>query len=84
LNPGMYADVYFNTKGDMEACFVPKSAVVTSTERKYVLKYDNGKITKVDVTTGNETIDSIQIYGAIKPGEKVIAKGSDEIEESSN
>lgn len=84
LNPGMYADVYFNTKGDIEACFVPKSAVVTSTERKYVLKYENGKITKVDVTTGNETIDSIQIYGAIKQGEKVVAKGSDEMEESSN
>jgi RND family efflux transporter MFP subunit len=81
LNPGMYADVYFDAKGDSNAFFVPKSAVVTSTERKYILLYNNGKIKKIDVSTGNETLDSIQVYGLLKEGDQIIANGNDEIEE---
>src|SRR5579871_2875994 len=37
LAPGMYADILFNSKGIPNSLIVPKSSVVTSTERKYVL-----------------------------------------------
>ena len=37
LSPGMYADVVIYSKGNASGFTVPKSAVVTSTERKYVL-----------------------------------------------
>jgi RND family efflux transporter MFP subunit len=82
LAPGMYADVMLHSRGDSKAMWVPKSAVVTSTERKYVLVSANGKIQKTDVSTGNESADKIEIYGTIKPGDKVIVNANDEIKET--
>ncbi len=82
LSPGMFADVVLKSKGNIDALFVPKSAVVTSTERKYVLLVRDGKRTKVDVSTGNETSSKIEIYGNIQAGDKVIATANDEIKES--
>ncbi|HWB28105.1 MAG TPA: efflux RND transporter periplasmic adaptor subunit [Chitinophagaceae bacterium] len=81
LAPGMYADVVFSSKGNALAFTVPKSAVVTSTERKYVLVVKNNNITKVDVTTGNQNATSIEIYGLVQPGDTVITNANDEIAE---
>jgi membrane fusion protein, multidrug efflux system len=79
LTPGMYADVLFDSKGNPNALSVPKTAVVTSTERKYVIAIRNGRTARIDVTTGNEDRDRVEILGDIKPGEKVITNASDEI-----
>jgi membrane fusion protein, multidrug efflux system len=81
LSPGMYADVLFDSKGNPNALAVPKSAVVTSTERKYVVAVRDGRTVKVDVTTGNESNSKIEIIGALQPGETVIANATDEIKE---
>jgi RND family efflux transporter MFP subunit len=82
LAPGMFADVVLYSKGNLEALFVPKSAVVTSTERKYVLLVKDNKVTKVDVSTGNETSKKIEVYGDLKEGDKIIAVANDEIKET--
>ena len=81
LSPGMYADVLFDSKGNPNALSVPKSAVVTSTERKYVIVVRDGKTAKVDVATGNESNSKIEIIGAVQPGEEVIANATDDIKE---
>lgn len=81
LSPGMYADVLFDSRGNPHALAVPKSAVVTSTERKYVIVVRNGKAVREDVSTGNESNDKIEILGNIQPGESIIANANDEIKE---
>jgi len=81
LTPGMYADVLFDSKGNPHALAVPKSAVITSTERKYVIVVRDGKTVKEDVTTGNESNNKIEILGNVKEGELVIANANDEIKE---
>jgi membrane fusion protein, multidrug efflux system len=81
LAPGMYADVLFYSKGNPEAFAVPRSAVVTSTERKYVIAIRDGKTVKIDVATGNETADRVEITGDLQPGEQVVAHASDELQE---
>ena len=81
LTPGMFADVILSSKGNANAMFVPKTAVVTSTERKYVLVAKDKLITKVDVSTGNETAAQIEVFGKLQPGDKVIAAANDEIKE---
>lgn len=81
LSPGMYANITFYAKGDTAALTVPKTAVITSTERKYVIAVREGKIAKVDVTTGNETTDKIEISGLLKAGEKVLVRPNDEMKE---
>jgi RND family efflux transporter MFP subunit len=82
LSPGMFANVELYSNGNTNAMFVPKSAVVTSTERKYVLVMKNRKIFKVDVATGNATADKIEIFGTIQAGDKVIVSANDEIKET--
>jgi membrane fusion protein, multidrug efflux system len=81
LSPGMYADVVFDSKGNRNALSVPVNAVVISTERKYVVVIRHGKTVRVDVSTGNENKSRIEIVGAVKAGEKVIAPANDEIKE---
>ncbi len=80
LSPGMYADVLLTAKGAVNAWSVPKSAVVTSTERKYVLRVQQGKAEKVDVTTGNSSPGSIEVFGDLKAGDRVIANATDQME----
>ena len=79
LAPGMYADVELYSKGNSESLNVPRSAVVTSTERKYVIVIRNNKMVRVDVTTSNESMDRVEIEGALQAGEKVIVNANDEI-----
>jgi multidrug efflux pump subunit AcrA (membrane-fusion protein) len=81
LAPGMYADVLFDSKGSPNALAVPKTAVVTSTERKYVIAIRDGKTTKVDVSTGNEGSSRIEVLGELKAGDQVVANANDEIKE---
>ncbi|HWB93263.1 MAG TPA: hypothetical protein VG605_15480, partial [Puia sp.] len=81
LSPGMYADVLVYSKGNPAALTVPSSAVVTSTERKYVIAVRDGKTVKVDVQTGNRSGSRIEVLGALKAGEQVIANANDEIKE---
>lgn len=82
LSPGMYADVLLYSKGNLQALWVPRSAVVISTERKYVLCVENGKTKKIDVSTGNQTVDKVEIYGNIKAGDKVVVNANDEMREN--
>jgi membrane fusion protein (multidrug efflux system) len=81
LSPGMYADVTFDSKGNRNALSVPLSAVVISTESKYVIAVRGGKTVQVEVSTGNESKGRVEIVGAIKAGEQVIAPANDEIKE---
>src|SRR5258708_504870 len=80
-SPGMYADLLFDSKGNPDALAVPKTAVVTSTERKFVLALRAGRTAKVDVTTGNEGSSRVEVLGDLKPGDQVVANATDEIKE---
>lgn len=77
LTPGMFAEVVIHLKGTPNALSVPKSAVVTSTERKYIVVVRNGKNIKVDVNTNNQNDDKIEVFGSITAGEKIIANPSE-------
>jgi membrane fusion protein (multidrug efflux system) len=81
LAPGMYADVLFSSNGNPEAFTVPRAAVVTSTERKYVIAVRDGKTLRVDVSTGNESADKVEISGALQPGDTILAHANDEVVE---
>jgi RND family efflux transporter MFP subunit len=81
LAPGMYAEVLFTSDGNPNALSVPKSAVVISTERKYVIVVRNGKAVKVDVITGNEANGKTEIVGGLQADEEIISNANDEIKE---
>jgi RND family efflux transporter MFP subunit len=83
LSPGMYADVLFYSKGNPGAFAVPRTAVVTSTERKYVVVVREGKTQRVDVATGNESAGKVEITGELQAGETIVAHANDEMQEGS-
>ena len=79
LQPGMYADVVLYSNGTGSALSVPRSALVISTEGKYVIVMRNGEKVKVNVLTGNETKERIEIFGPVQAGENVIVHANDEM-----
>jgi len=81
FKPGMYAEVTLPISGSANAFVVPKSAVVTTTERKYVITANEGIAKWVDVTEGNQQNDSTEIFGRLQQGDKVITNASYQVKD---
>ncbi len=81
LAPGMYADVIVYSKGAEGGFTVPRSSVVSSTERKYVLAIRSNQVKKIDVTSGIESGDFIEVFGNLDKGDSVIRRANEEIPE---
>lgn len=84
LSPGMYADVIVYSTGNVTAFMVPATAVITSTERKYIWTVTGGKATRVDVTSGNDADGKMEVYGGLQEGQQVIANPDDGLAEGAS
>ncbi len=76
FKPGMFAEVILPTSGSANAFVVPKSAVVTTTERKYVVAVKNSIAKWVDISEGNQSKDSTEIFVNLSNGDQVITNAS--------
>jgi membrane fusion protein, multidrug efflux system len=83
LSPGMYPSVKWPVRRSRPALFVPKTSVVTTTERTFVIRDQNGRAEWVDVRKGAAEDDLIEVIGELKPGDQVIRIATDEIREGS-
>ena len=81
LKPGMFAEVILPIKRTTPTLVVPKSAIVTSTERKYIIIAKDGKTKWIDVQEGNSRNDSTEVFGNLSRQDKVVLKANDEIKE---
>ena len=81
LKPGMYAEVTLPVKRTGLSLVIPKSAIVTSTERKYVVGIRDGKSIWLDVQEGNSRNDSTEVFGGLVVGDRVVLKATDELKE---
>ena len=79
LTPGMYADVVIYSRGNASGFTVPRTSLVTSTERKYVLVERSGRIEKVDVTSGNESGNLVEVFGNLNKSDSVVVNATDEM-----
>jgi RND family efflux transporter MFP subunit len=79
LLPGMYADVDLPIPSHDSTYIVPKTAVVTSTEKVFVIRLNGDKAEWVDVKKGIQSGGNMEIYGDLQPGDKLIVKATDEI-----
>lgn len=79
LAPGMYADVMIYANGNVNMLSVPNTAVITNTERKYVIKLADHKARLVDVGTANSSDGRVEIYGNLNPGDEIITNASEDI-----
>ncbi|MBS1854015.1 MAG: efflux RND transporter periplasmic adaptor subunit [Acidobacteria bacterium] len=81
LAPGMYPAVKWPVRRSHPAQFVPRTAVVTTTERTFVVRAKNGRAEWVNVTKGAAEGDLIEVSGALQPGDMVVKRATDEIRE---
>jgi membrane fusion protein, multidrug efflux system len=58
---------------------VPAGSIVSTTGRTFVIRVRNGKTEWVDVKTGLAAGPLTEVFGDLKPGEEVAARGTDEI-----
>jgi RND family efflux transporter MFP subunit len=81
LSPGMYAQVEWPVRRAKPALYVPRTAVVTTTERTFVIRNRGGKAEWVDVKKGPADGDLMEVTGALAPGDKVVKRATDELHE---
>ena len=63
LSPGMYPHVNWPVRRSRPALFVPKTSVVTTTERTFVIRDQNGHAEWVDVNKGAADGDLVEVIG---------------------
>ena len=81
LSPGMYPSVKWPVRHARPSLFVPKTSIVTTTERTFVVRNQNGRAEWVNVTKGAADGDLIEVSGNLKPGDMVVRRATDEIRE---
>src|SRR5437867_2822023 len=81
LAPGMYATVKWPVRSAKPALYVPRTSVVTTTERTFVIREKNGKAEWVNVTRGAADGDLVEVIGPLQAGDKVVKRANDELRE---
>jgi RND family efflux transporter MFP subunit len=81
LAPGMFPTVKWPVRRSRPALFVPKTSVVTTTERTFVIRDQTGRAEWVDVKKGVSDGDLVEVIGDLKPGDRVVRRATDEIRE---
>jgi membrane fusion protein (multidrug efflux system) len=83
LSPGMYPAVKWPVRRSRPVLFVPKTSVVTTTERVFVVRDRDGHAEWVDVRKGAEDGDLVEVIGSLQAGDRVVRRATDEIREGS-
>lgn len=83
LVPGMYPSVLWPVERARASLLVPPTSVVTTTERVFVIRNENGHAHWVDIRRGAAAGNLVEVYGELKPGDEVVQYGTDEIRDGS-
>jgi membrane fusion protein, multidrug efflux system len=81
LAPGMYPTVSWPVRSAEQALFVPKTSVVTTTERTFVIREKNGHAEWVNVEKGGADGEMIRVVGPLRIGDRIVKRATDEIRE---
>ncbi len=84
LSPGMYPTVKWLIRSVGPALVVPHTAVVTTTERTFVIREHDGRAEWVDVKKGPVDGDFIEVTGKLHAGDKIARRATDEIREGAS
>jgi hypothetical protein len=75
----MFAEVQWPVSRAQASLFVPRTAVVRTSERQFVVRVRNGVAEWVDVRRGELNGDVIEVFGELQAGDDVVRRGNDEI-----
>lgn len=81
LGAGMYAEVQWPVRRPHPSLLVPPTSIVTTTERTFVIRVNNGVAQWVNVGRGARVGDLIEVFGALQEGDTLVRRGTDEVRE---
>lgn len=79
LKAGSYADVKLKFLRNTHSLVVPASAVVTTLEKRFVIKVSNNTTTWIDVRPGFNMGDKQEIFGELNTGDTLVLKATEEL-----
>ena len=79
LSPGTFCQVRWPVRRTSPSLLVPSGSVANTTGRTFVIRVRGGLTEWVDVTTGLASGPLVEVYGDLKAGDEVAARGTDEV-----
>ena len=79
LAPGTFATVKWPVRRVGLSLFVPSTSVASTTDRTFVIRIRDGRTEWVDVRTGLTSGTLIEVFGALKAGDEIAGRGTDEL-----
>lgn len=79
LNSGMFPEVTWPVRRGQASMFVPQSAVARSMEANFVIRVRDGKTEWVDVKTGANSGNLVEVFGNLRAGDQVALHASEEL-----
>ncbi len=79
LSPGTFCQVQWPLHRSAPSLFVPTSSVASTTDRTFVIRVRDGQTEWVTVRTGLTSGRLVEVFGDVKAGDVVAARGTDEL-----
>jgi membrane fusion protein (multidrug efflux system) len=79
LASGTFCQVQWPVRRPGPSLFVPSGSVAATTDRTFVVRVRNGKTEWIDVRTGLASGLLVEVFGDLRPGDEVAARGTDEM-----
>jgi RND family efflux transporter MFP subunit len=84
LAPGMYPTVKWPVRRSRPGLFVPRTAVVVTSERTFVVRDNGGRAEWVNVTRRAADGELVEVSGNLSAGDRVVKRATDEIREGTS
>jgi RND family efflux transporter MFP subunit len=78
LKAGTFVSARLALGRNAPSFILPASAIATTLERKFVIRVSGGKAEWVDVRQGITSDAGVEVFGALKTGDTLLLKGTDE------
>jgi RND family efflux transporter MFP subunit len=79
LASGTFCQVAWPVRRSTPSLLVPSGSVASTTERTFVVRVRNGRAEWVDVETGLTSGSLVEVFGDLRAGDEVAARGTDEM-----
>jgi membrane fusion protein, multidrug efflux system len=79
LAPGTFCQIQWRVQRSEPSLFVPNGSVAATTDRTFVVRIRNGKSEWVDVKSGLSAGPLVEVFGDLRPGDLLAARGTDEL-----
>ena len=79
LAPGTFTQVKWPVHRTAPSLLVPAGSVASTTGRTFVIRVRGGRAEWVDVKTGLTSGPLLEVFGDLKPGDEIAARGTDEL-----